>query len=107
MNIEEYLWTCLGEECTETALAVSKILRFGPRNVRPTFVGEEITGPSNLEHLRNELNDIRAMIELLEEHGLLPMTEPLDDRAEIELKKAKVRYYMSVSRSLDTLQESS
>ena len=55
----------LGEECNETAQAVSKILRFGLLETHP------VTGVSNKEHLSEEVGQLLGMLDLATEHGLL------------------------------------
>ncbi len=49
----------LSEECAEVAKEVSKIMRFGPDQIKP---GKEKT---NIQVLEEELGDLLAMVELL------------------------------------------
>ena len=49
----------LSEECAEVAKEVSKIMRFGPDQIKP---GKDKT---NIQVLEEELGDLLAMIELL------------------------------------------
>lgn len=49
----------MSEECAEVAKEVSKIMRFGPDQIKP---GKEKT---NIQVLEEELGDLLAMIELL------------------------------------------
>ena len=53
----------LQEECAEVTQAVSKCFRFGIDNVKP---GKPLT---NRHHLENELGDLLAMVDLLEQFG--------------------------------------
>jgi NTP pyrophosphatase (non-canonical NTP hydrolase) len=51
----------LGEECSEVAKEIFKILRYGPDQIKP---GTEKT---NIQHLEQEIGDLEAMIELLKD----------------------------------------
>jgi len=51
----------LQEECSEVVVAVSKIRRFGIDSIDP-----RVGGQTNLEHLQEELGDLKAMIHLVE-----------------------------------------
>jgi NTP pyrophosphatase (non-canonical NTP hydrolase) len=55
----------LQEECAEVIQAVSKISRFGLDNVKP---GKPKT---NREHLEEELGDLYAMINILQEMDIV------------------------------------
>lgn len=55
----------LQEECAEVIQAVSKINRFGIDNYKP---GKPKT---NREHLEEELGDLLAMIDILQEMGIV------------------------------------
>ena len=58
----------LQEECAEVIQAVSKISRFGLDNLKP---GKPKT---NREHLEEELGDLYAMIEILQELDVVSWT---------------------------------
>ena len=58
----------LQEECAEVTQAVSKCFRFGIDNFKP---GKPKT---NLEHLETELGDLFAMVDLLEQQGVINLT---------------------------------
>ena len=58
----------LQEECGEVIVAVSKISRFGLDNLKP---GKSKT---NREHLEEELGDLYAMIEILQEMDVVSWT---------------------------------
>jgi hypothetical protein len=68
MNTVEHLLSCLAEECCEVGQLASKSMRFGvdDRNVLNP------TGPTNRERLVEELNDVLAVIGLLQELSVLP-----------------------------------
>lgn len=97
MNQEEYLLTCLAEECAEVIQAVAKIQRFGPKEKNPALP----TSPNNREQLLLELNDIFAVADLLRDMSALPFDWYSVDR--IEEKRSKLTRYMVISRSLGTL----
>lgn len=102
MNKLEYLLTCGQEESGEVAVAAlnvakafSKSLRFGLDDIHPE---REITA---LQVLVAELNDLEAVIEMLQEKGIeLP---GLHDRTAIDRKKEKVKKYMEYSKQRGTL----
>lgn len=58
----------LSEECAEVIQAVSKINRFGIDNKKP---GKPKT---NREHLEEELGDLMAMIDILQEMDVVSYT---------------------------------
>jgi NTP pyrophosphatase (non-canonical NTP hydrolase) len=58
----------LQEECAEVIQAVSKISRFGLDNLKP---GKSKT---NREHLEEELGDMMAMVEILQELDIVSFT---------------------------------
>ena len=64
-NKSQEIMSILQEECSEVIQAVSKINRFGIDNYKP---GKPKT---NREHLEEELGDLLAMIELLENGGVI------------------------------------
>jgi len=64
-NKSQEIMSILQEECSEVIQAVSKINRFGIDNYKP---GKPKT---NREHLEEELGDLLAMIELLENGGVV------------------------------------
>lgn len=91
MNNAQYLLDKLGEECNEVAQMCSKNKQFGIEEKQFE------DGESNKERLHNELNDLLAAIEMLNEEEGFDFTP---DRDKIERKKAKVRHYRQYSRSL-------
>ena len=71
----------LQEECAEVIQAVSKISRFGLDNLKP---GKPKT---NREHLEEELGDLYAMIEILQE---------LDIERAAEAKREKLKIWSNI-----------
>lgn len=72
----------LQEECAEVIQAVSKIRRFGIDNVKP---GKPKT---NREHLEEELGDLYAMIDILQELDIVSWTN-IERAAEAKREKLK------------------
>jgi len=95
MTKEEYLLTCLSEECAEVAQCVSKALRFG---LDTTYGDEKKT---NREQLINELNDLVAVCGILMYEDVLP-AEWSDSAAQTK-KITKVMEYMDISEQLGRL----
>jgi NTP pyrophosphatase (non-canonical NTP hydrolase) len=85
MNRSEHLLCCLAEECNEVGQRVSKALRFGLAEVQP---GQAL---SNADRIVEEIRDLFAVVEILDEAGVLVMR--LDDE-EIAAKKLKVEKFM-------------
>ena len=95
MNLQEYLLTCLSEECSEVQLAISKANRFGLLDGYPG------TNRTNQGDLIKEFNDLLGVIEVLKETGILNI---IADRKLIDLKKDKVKEFMIYSIKRGTLQ---
>lgn len=64
-DIEKEILSITQEECAEVIQAISKSLRFGWASKHPNG------GKTNLENLEEELGDLRAMVEIMIEHGLV------------------------------------
>jgi NTP pyrophosphatase (non-canonical NTP hydrolase) len=94
MNTTEHLLTCLGEECVEVAKEVSKALRFGLDDKKP---GHPET---NRERIALEFADALAIIEMLEESGIL---KRVTDTRVIDRKKARVKARMDYAAQRGTL----
>ena len=72
----------LQEECAEVIQAISKISRFGLDNLKP---GKPKT---NREHLEEELGDMMAMVEILQELDIVSFTN-IERAAEAKREKLK------------------
>lgn len=94
MDRQEHLLVCLAEECVEVAHRASKALRFGLQEV------EINQNKTNAQRISQEFNDLLAIIEMLEDEGMLD--RPTDTHA-IERKKAKVLAYMQYAKNCGTL----
>lgn len=97
MNAVEYLLTQLSEECGEVAKEASKANRFGLDDVYP--LKPELG--SNRERIINELNDLQAVIEILQQRRVLP--KKILCPVKIASKKRKIRVYMRYARYKGTL----
>ena len=93
----EHLLTITAEECTEVGQRASKILRFGPQEIQP---GQDLT---NVERLLGEWTDLNAMMEMLQEEGVLVLPSAADMRPAIAAKKAKVEKFLRYSAQCGTL----
>jgi len=72
----------LQEECAEVIQAVSKISRFGIDNFKP---GKPKT---NREHLEEELGDLQAMVDILQELDIVSFSN-IEKAAEAKREKLK------------------
>ena len=94
MDRREHLLCRLGEEANEVAQRVSKALVFGLDEVQP---GQPFTNGDRICH---ELCDLYALVEMLEEAGVLKHVIDIDL---IHEKQAKVKQYMEYSKQCGTL----
>lgn len=85
----------LGKVSLKLSKDLHKALRFGFTDVDPA------TGLTKIEMLVNELIDLKACVELLQEAGV-PLFG-IDNRDKIEAKKRKVLKYMEVAKELGTV----
>lgn len=72
----------LSEECAEVIQAVSKINRFGMDNYKPGKL------KTNREHLEEELGDLMAMIDILQEMDVVSYAN-IERAAEAKHEKLK------------------
>ena len=96
MNRLEHLLTIATEECAEVQQAATKTLRFGLEEGRDLSAMEY---GSNVERLRYELNDLIAVVEMLEREGL----DLSPDHQSRKQKKEKVEKYLLYSKECGTL----
>ena len=103
MTKEEHLLVILMEEAAEIQHIASKCLRFGMLN----SYGEG--HPTNHFRLIGELLDMKAVVQMLEEHGTitLPHVGERGNAIEfaVETKKRKVEDYMKVSQVENCLED--
>lgn len=92
MNRDEYLLTCLAEECAEIQQRVSKALRFGLNEVQP---GQ---GKTNKERLHDEVLDFLGVLDMLEQTALFPPPNHDVIRAAVAAKREKIEKFYTYSR---------
>ena len=86
-----HLLQCLAEEHSESAVAISKCLRFGTL--------DDYTGDQAINYVVLEHNDVLAVVELLAERGVvIPRVDDL-----IQKKKDKLTTMMVYAREKGTL----
>ena len=95
MNKQEYLLTCIAEECGELQHAIFKMLRFGTEDRHPDG------GDTNVENFFKELTDLVAVIDLAEQEGVLPEVQTPEQG--IQAKQEKVLEFMEYSEVQGTL----
>lgn len=88
---EKYLLDCLAEEASEVAIRASKAIRFGLQEIQP---GQVYT---NAARLRDELNDLLAVAEMLNAEAELYF-QPCKDA--MNAKQAKVNKFYNYSVEL-------
>jgi len=93
MKRAEHLLIILAEECAEVAQRASKALRFGLEEIEP---GQSL---DKAERLLEELVDLGAVVQMLEEDGYLSAGL----RVGGALKKQKVEKFLELSARLGTL----
>lgn len=98
MNRAEHLLVILAEEAAEVAKEAAKCLRFGPDE---TYAAKGIT---NAERVVDELIDLLALVEMLQDEKILRQSIFCADR--IDAKKRKVEAHLAYSKQCGTFQES-
>jgi len=93
MNKNEYLLSCISEECNEVGKQVSKILRFGGDDIPPN------SSKNNTALLIEEITDLVAVIEL---YFNQPITNLVEDEAVLN-KITKLQKWMEYSKTQGTL----
>lgn len=91
MNKNEYILTCLSEECAEVAHRVAKAQRFTLEECQP---GQERT---NAQRIVDEIHDLRAVIDLLYLEGVLPQPTPAEEITAMNAKREKLSKFMAYS----------
>ena len=94
LSYGDYLLVKLAEECAEVQQRVMKLLQFGPGEVQE---GQDKT---NLKRLRDEVNDLVAVIDICEGAGALPtLSFGMQPNLTVD-KAAKMKKYLELSRRL-------
>ena len=78
------------EECAEVTQAISKIFRFGIDSIWNC--------QTNQEHLEEELGDLQAMINLLQEHNIVRLEKVNEATA---AKRKKLSFWSNIDLSDD------
>ena len=98
MNRHEHLATTATEECGEVAQRISKALRFGWSEVQP---GQPL---NNAERIVQEFHDLYAMLDWLQDEGLIADHLILRPNTnQMAAKRAKVEKFMAISREQGVL----
>jgi hypothetical protein len=108
MNERQYLLIKLIEECAEVQQRATKALTFGMYESQSQGPSLKKTGEAalnNNERLAQEFTDLIAVSEMLNQTIAMPLS--VSDTAAKELKKEKIKKYMSYSRSLGSLVDDS
>lgn len=96
MNRKEYLLLIAMEECNEISHRISKVLRFGEDEIQ---YGQSLT---NIERLKQEVNDLVVVFDLLLEEGIDVYSE--GNTAHIKkLKREKIEKWMNHSKNRGNL----
>ena len=99
MKTNEYLALVAMEECAEIQQALSKGMRFGFQDTHPARANE-----TNAEEVLTEYYQLTAMMEALQQEGLLE-TFSASKIASIKRNKlAKVEHYMAYSKDQGALE---
>ena len=94
MNPKEYALTCFAEEAMEVAHAAMKVLRFTEND------SHTIGGPTNLENLQKEMNELFAMMEVLDGFDI----HLCADERLIKQKRDRYSDYLDYSAKLGVVQ---
>lgn len=94
MTRDEHLYTKLAEECSEVQHRLFKLLHFGPHEAEP---GQSQT---NIDRLRAEVDDLLAVVVILEIEGLLPEVTEKHAIAAGVAKRRKIDKYLAYSVDL-------
>lgn len=92
MSREDRLLVILAEEAAEVAQEASKCLRFGPDEIYPPI------GMSNAMRVMVEYHDLMALVEMLQQEGVLPIIGVGQEREWVEAKRKAVEKHLTYSR---------
>lgn len=96
MNKNEHLLIVLAEECSETAQAVSKALRFGLKDGQP---GRATT---NAQEIEKEFIEAQAVRDMLRDYGVI--TQPSQAKEIYDDKQRRVKEWMEYAKSVGALE---
>lgn len=98
MNPADYLLSHLAQECSEVAIRCTKAQHFGLDEIQPE---QPLT---NRQRIAEELSDLYAMVEFMQDIGILPRFAARDFEARISAKHRKAKKFRDYSRELGRLQ---
>ncbi len=101
MTREQYILSCLAEECAEVQLIISKYNRFGGDSFHPNDPNKV----PNKTKLTQEIMDLMALIQAVGMNGLLDESTPSEAEKCIQAKLNRLDGYMLISEELGTLQK--
>lgn len=94
MTEDQFYLLKLIEECAEVAQRAAKQMQFGLYEIEP---GQ---GETNRERLRNEINDLLCVINILEERTQILSIRKFDLSLVKAKKREKLKQYLSYSQQL-------
>jgi hypothetical protein len=100
----DYLLVKLQEECAEVIQRVCKIQRFGIDEIQP----EQPISRDNGSRLKDELRDLIAVLDMLEDEGFVLLGDPLLNglvrgASEITSRRERIEKYIRYSMELNLL----
>jgi hypothetical protein len=93
MNRSEYLLVQAASECNEVAHRITKALHFGLDECQP---GQE---ESNAQRIISEFIDLVAVMDMLDEAGLLSVPSREEAEPAVAAKKAKVEHFIAFAQN--------
>src|SRR5438045_1962835 len=99
MTHKDHLFLKLAEECAEVQHRVCKIMQFGPEDIQD---GQDQT---NLHRLLLQINDLRAVLLILEGRNLIPECSALEIYAHHFEKNRKIKKYLELSEKLGMVKD--
>lgn len=92
-RIEHYYWKFV-EECAEAVQRAAKSVQFGDDERQE---GQDL---ANAARLRAEINDVLAVIRIMEEDGIILPVSQEEMKLVTELKREKIKKFLGYSVSL-------
>lgn len=94
MTRNEALLLQVSEEASEVAQGASKCMRFGTEHMWPTRKGTAAA------RLYQEFLELRALVEMCQDAGMIQPCNLIMDRCTLEAKKERVEKYLAISVEL-------
>lgn len=99
MTRQEHLLAIASEECVEVSKEIHKALRFGLEDHYPEHP------LTNRQRIVTEIRDLIAVIEILEEEGIINLDGDATWDQGLQAKKEKIEKYLKYSQEVGTLTE--